>query len=61
MDLQKNILEELKNSKKEIEIILIKGFHIKGTIEGYDKYSIVVNVNGKQQTIYKHVISTIIT
>ncbi|MGM0878159.1 MAG: RNA chaperone Hfq [Bacillota bacterium] len=55
------MLEELKNSEKEVEIILIKGFHIKGTIDGYDKYLIVVNVNGKQQTIYKHAISTIIT
>ncbi|WP_376766740.1 RNA chaperone Hfq [Peribacillus huizhouensis] len=30
----------------------LEGFRIKGTIEGYDKYSIVVNSNRKQSTIY---------
>ncbi|MBD1382352.1 RNA chaperone Hfq [Metabacillus arenae] len=60
MNLQENFLEEIKISKKEVEVILIKGVHIKGIIEGYDNFSILVNSNGKQQTLYKHSISTII-
>ena len=60
MDLQNPFLEEIKNSKKEVKIILIKGIPLQGIIEGYDKYSIIIKVNGKQQTLYKHAISTIV-
>jgi host factor-I protein len=60
LNLQENFLEDIKNSKKEVEVILTKGVRIKGIIEGHDKFSIMVNSNGKQQTLYKHTISTII-
>jgi host factor-I protein len=53
-------LEEIKNSKKVVKIILTKGIPLQGTIEGHDKYSIIIKVNGKQQTLYKHAISTIV-
>ncbi|MGQ0421123.1 RNA chaperone Hfq [Bacillus sp. HC-Mk] len=44
---------------KIITMILLKGFHIKGTIQGYDLYSILIEVEGKQHFVYKHAISTI--
>ncbi|OTX77469.1 RNA chaperone Hfq [Bacillus thuringiensis] len=46
-------------AKKNVTLILLKGFHIKGIIQGYDVYSILIEVNGKQQLVYKHAISTI--
>jgi host factor-I protein len=61
MDLQKKILDEIKTNKKEIEIVLLKGVRIKGTIEWYDNYSIMIKSDGKQQVIYKSAVSTIIT
>ncbi|QGQ45685.1 RNA chaperone Hfq [Metabacillus sediminilitoris] len=39
---------------------ILKGVRILGTIEGHDKYSIMVKSNGKQQTLYKHSIFTIV-
>lgn len=60
MNLQGDFLEEITNSKKEVKIILTKGIPIQGIIEGYDRYKIVIKVNGKQQTLYKHAISTIV-
>ena len=60
MDFQNEFLEEIKKSNNTIKIFLIKGVPLLGTIEGYDKFSIVIKVNGKQQTIYKHAISTIV-
>lgn len=60
MNLQGDFLEEIKNSKKEVKVILTKGIPLQGTIEGHDKYSIIIKVNGKQQTLYKHAISTIV-
>ncbi|PGC85003.1 RNA chaperone Hfq [Bacillus toyonensis] len=35
-----------------MKMILVNGFHIKETIKGYDVYSILVEVDGKQR-IYK--------
>ncbi|MED3392351.1 RNA chaperone Hfq [Bacillus thuringiensis] len=56
---QEQVLQEAVQRKKNMTIILIHGFHIKGTITGYDLYSILLEVEGKQQLVYKHAISTI--
>ncbi|MGR6001731.1 RNA chaperone Hfq [Bacillus cereus] len=47
--------------KKEmvVTLILLKGFHIKGAIKGYDTFSILIESEGKQKIIYKYAISTI--
>ncbi|AHA75541.1 MULTISPECIES: RNA chaperone Hfq [Bacillus] len=56
---QEQVLQEAVQRKKNMTMILINGFHIKGTITGYDLYSILLEVEGKQQLVYKHAISTI--
>jgi host factor-I protein len=60
MELQTKILDELMNNNREVELILVNGFRMKGTIEGHDKFSIIFTSNGKQQMILKHAISTIV-
>ncbi|MHA2896236.1 RNA chaperone Hfq [Bacillus cereus] len=55
MFLQEQILQETVQRKKDITLILVNGFHIKG----YDVYSIFIEVEGKQQLVYKHAVSTI--
>ncbi|MED3324640.1 RNA chaperone Hfq [Bacillus thuringiensis] len=59
VSLQEWLLQEVMQEKKNVTLILLKGFHIKGTIKGYDTYSVVIEVEGKQQLVYKHTISTI--
>ncbi|HDR3658746.1 TPA: RNA chaperone Hfq [Bacillus cereus] len=59
MFLQEQILQETVQRKKDITLILVNGFHIKGIIKGYDVYSIFIEVEGKQQLVYKHAVSTI--
>ncbi|UOB98574.1 RNA chaperone Hfq [Bacillus wiedmannii] len=56
---QEQVLQEAVQRKKNMTMILVNGFHIKGTITGYDLYSILLEVDGKQQLVYKHAISTI--
>ncbi|WP_309411888.1 RNA chaperone Hfq [Bacillus cereus] len=56
---QEQVLQEGVQRKKSMTMILVNGFHIKGIITGYDLYSILVEVDGKQQLVYKHAISTI--
>ncbi|MBU4642505.1 RNA chaperone Hfq [Bacillus toyonensis] len=59
VSLQDQQLYEAIQSKKSITMILLNGFHIRGTIKGYDMYSILLDSEGKQQLVYKHTISTI--
>ncbi|PGA88453.1 RNA chaperone Hfq [Bacillus toyonensis] len=59
VSLQEKLLQEAMQEKKNVTLILLKGFHIKGTIQGYDLYSILIEAEGKQQLVYKHAISTI--
>ena len=52
-------LEELKKSKKHIEINLINGITIKCKVINMDNFSILVEVNNKKSLIYKHSIAFI--
>jgi host factor-I protein len=60
LSFQEQVLQEaVQRKKKSMTMILVNGFHIKGIIKGYDLYSILIEVDGKQQFVYKHAISTI--
>ncbi|GHU97613.1 RNA-binding protein Hfq [Clostridia bacterium] len=52
----------LNYARKEripITMFLINGFQIKGTVRGFDSFTVVMESEGRQQMIYKHAISTI--
>ncbi|TKI74924.1 RNA chaperone Hfq, partial [Bacillus mycoides] len=59
VSLQERLLQEAMQEKKNVTLILLKGFHIKGTIKGYDTFSVLIESEGEQQFVYKHAISTI--
>ncbi|WP_044795048.1 RNA chaperone Hfq [Bacillus cereus] len=59
LSLQEQLLQEALQKRKDITLILLKGLHIKGRIRGYDTFSVLIEVEGKQQIVYKHTISTI--
>jgi len=60
MNLQDVFLNQLRRDKVLITLYLINGFQIKGLIKGFDNFILVVEVDGNQQIIYKHAISTIL-
>ena len=41
-------------------IYLTNGFQFKGAVKGFDNYIVLLEVEGKQQLVFKHAISTII-
>jgi host factor-I protein len=41
-------------------IFLINGYQIKGQIRSFDNFTILLDVEGRQQLVYKHAVSTII-
>ena len=41
------------------DVFLVNGFQMRGTITGFDAFTVVLTAEGKQNLIYKHAISTV--
>ena len=52
-------LENIKKSKKFVEINLVNGIILKGKILGMENFSLLVEINNKKSLIYKHSIAYI--
>ncbi|MBK3333030.1 RNA chaperone Hfq [Persephonella atlantica] len=60
MNIQDELLEELKEEGREVVIYLTRGTRITGKILASDQFTILIEVNGEKQLVYKHAISTIV-
>ncbi|MNI76167.1 RNA-binding protein Hfq [compost metagenome] len=59
--LQDAQLDHYRNNQSECTVITTNGVQMRGRIESYDKYVILLRTHaGKQSLIYKHAVSTII-
>lgn len=52
-------LNDLRVSKKNIEIHLLNGLILKCKIINTDNFSLIVDINGKKSLVYKHSIAYI--
>lgn len=59
-NIQDKALNTIRVKKIPVTIILVNGVQLKGLIFSYDRFVIIVNVNGIFQMVYKHAVSTII-
>lgn len=59
LSLQEQLLQEAVQIRQNITLILLKGFHVNGTIREYDNFSILIEFEDTQHLVYKHAISTI--
>ena len=59
LPIQNVFLDNIKESKKVVEIHLINGILIKGKILNMDNFSLLVDLNNKKSLIYKHSIAYI--
>lgn len=57
--LQDIFLNIARKEKVEITIYLMNGVPIKGNVLSFDTFTILMNVDKKQNLIYKHAISTL--
>lgn len=57
---QDEVIEELKRKGANVTIFLTRGNRITGKILDHDKYTILLEVEGQPNLIYKHAISTIV-
>ena len=59
LPIQNVFLENLKESKKVVEIHLVNGVLLKCKILNMDNFSLLVDLNNKKSLIYKHSIAYI--
>ena len=59
-NLQDSLLSKLRRSRMGATVFLVNGFQLRGTITGFDSFSLVLDSDGRQQFIYKHAVSTIV-
>ena len=53
-------LNQTRKERQLVTVFLVNGFQIKGVVRGFDNFTVVLEVDGRQQLIYKHAISTLI-
>lgn len=58
-NLQDMFLTRARRSEVAVTVFLVNGFQIRGTIGGFDAFTVIVHSDGKQNLIYKHAISTV--
>ncbi|MBG0764556.1 MAG: RNA chaperone Hfq [Tissierellales bacterium] len=61
INLQDSFLNRARKEKISLIIYLTNGVKLTGLVQGFDNYAIIFESLGKQQLIYKHAISTIVT
>lgn len=61
VNLQDLFLLRAREDRLNVTVFLMNGFQMRGIITGYDPFVVVLDTDGKQQVIYKHAISTIVS
>lgn len=59
INLQDVFLNQVRKEHIPVTIYLTNGFQLKGSVKGFDNFTVVLDSEGKQQLVYKHAISTI--
>lgn len=59
MNLQDAFLNQVRKERIPVTIFLVNGFQIKGIVKGFDNFTVIVEMEQKQQLVYKHAISTV--
>jgi len=59
-NLQEIFLTRARKQNVPVTVFLVNGFQLRGTVTGFDNFTVVLDTEGKQQVIYKHAISTIV-
>jgi len=60
VNLQDVFLNQCRKDKVMVTIYLTNGFQFKGTVRGFDNFTVILDSEGKQQLVYKHAISTVV-
>ncbi|MDW2798364.1 RNA chaperone Hfq [Clostridium boliviensis] len=53
-------LNKLRKRRVPVTIFMTNGARVKGIIQGFDRFTITLEHQGKQQSLFKHAVSTVI-
>ncbi len=59
VQLQDAYLAEAKRAEIAVTVYLVNGFQLRGSVKGYDAFTIVLEYEHRLHLIYKHAVSTI--
>ena len=59
INLQDSFLNQVRKENIPVIIYLVNGFQIRGSVRGFDNFTVIIEQDGKQQLVYKHAVSTI--
>ncbi len=60
INLQDAFLNQARKQNLLLTVFLTNGFQFKGTVKGFDSFTVVLDCEGRQHLVYKHAISTVI-
>ncbi|MCJ7806561.1 MAG: RNA chaperone Hfq [Clostridia bacterium] len=60
INLQDAFLNQARKENMLTTVFLVNGYQIKGVVRSFDNFTLMLEVEGKQQLVYKHAVSTII-
>ena len=60
-NLQDAFLNQARRDRLTVTMFLMNGFQLHGIVKGFDGFTVILDSEGKQQLIYKHAISTIVS
>jgi len=57
---QDEFLNGVRREKALVTLYLLNGLKLQGRVRSFDKFAVLVDINGSDHLIFKHAISTIV-
>lgn len=58
VNIQDQYLNQLRKNHISVTVFLMNGFQLRGIVKAFDNFTVLIEIDGMQQMIYKHAIST---
>ncbi len=58
--IQDEILQRAMEEGKPVTVFLTRGIRLSGKVKAFDRFSILLEINGEEQLVFKHAVSTIV-
>lgn len=58
-NLQDAYLNAVRRDGIPVTVFLVNGFQLKGIVRGFDSFTVILEVDGRHDMVYKHAVSTI--
>lgn len=61
VNLQDSFLNQVRRENSEVRVLLVNGTLLRGTVKGFDNFTVILNNRNGQHLIYKHAVAQIVT